>query len=190
MSFSRSFTLPSYENLTPHDWKLLITNSQLVKFEKSEKIIEQSKNAPFMYILKTGAIRFVRNKREGDSISSTFITKCRRKNYLFGHHSVFRSTFRSPFDVVAETKVEVLQLNVAFINKFLQSNPKLAVRFYSEIGRNLTETIKLSFSGISRVSLLVQIPRAKADERSMPHSFCDYFPELLSQTILYGKCSY
>jgi len=90
-------------------------------------------------------------------------------------------------EIVAETEVVLIQLNVPFILSYLRGKSDLAMSFYATIAQSLTLFTNYCCSSVQEVNLyLLKVDLHKPGEHdSPPNPMLEYFPILSSSTILH-----
>ena len=174
-------------HLTAHDWNLLFTKSTIEVFEPGTTIIKQSKALPVAYVTESGIVRIQRNGER-----TIILRELREPGFLLGEHTLFVDNAVSHFEVRAETRATLRRLNVPFLLQYFQSNPQLAFRFCSTLGRQFARNFRISsinlelydlrFASTHTVTGISQKPLVNT-----PRILTDFFPFLIDSLILYGN---
>lgn len=110
-------------------------------FKQNEKIIEQGKQTPGVYLIKSGLVRVVvHSELDEKKVVSPGIADL-KPNDIFGEFSLF-DRLPASADVIAEQESELVEIDIPSFRKFLRSNLEVASEVYFEILKNLVSRLR------------------------------------------------
>ena len=181
------------EDLTEIDWKILLTGSFEKEYFLNQDILSENSNSPFLYILSSGTVAYKANKRS----ESRVLFETSQKDFFLGSYQLFYTKDqKSPVSIVAiSPKVNLKCLNISFLANLFVANPKLGIKFYNVLGKQLAEALfqfNLGFTTLNTTlnpsPNALRLSQCTPNEQNKAHDnqalFLKTFPSLLSDEQL------
>ena len=174
--------------LTAEDWNVLLTLSAPRSFAEGAIIVKQDQEEPVAFLTHSGVVaveRIVRSEEE----RIVHLRELKEPGFLLAEASIFQSTFKSSFQIIAKTPVTLMQLNVPFLLQIFPLLPRLAFRFLSTVAHRLCAHAKVNSINSSLFDLRfisTHTVTGTVQRSLLPRSLFDAFPSLAASVILFG----
>lgn len=111
------------------------------KFNPNDKILIQGEMHPCIYLIKSGKVRIVvSGDLEEKKMLRPGVNELGQDD-IFGEFGIFDDSPASA-DVIAITKTELIEIDIASFKKYLQDNPKIGYEIFLEMLKILVQRLR------------------------------------------------
>lgn len=111
------------------------------KYEANDKILEQGKEHPNLFLIKNGKVRVIVNAEDRESTVIHPGIANLGDDDIFGEFALFDDLPASA-DVIALDESELVEIDIKSFQKFLETNPQFGYQFYKEILQSLVKRLR------------------------------------------------
>ncbi len=126
----------TFDLLNEQDWSILLQRARRLKFKKDDVLIQEGSQQKALFILRNGYVRVVRT-HNGQPLAHARLGP----GQVFGEMSFLEHAGASA-SVIAEDDVELDEIDGAYLNSLIGSEPGFSARFYNSLAVTLSQRLR------------------------------------------------
>eukprot|EP01103_Thecamoeba_quadrilineata_P008121 TRINITY_DN178_c0_g2_i1.p1 TRINITY_DN178_c0_g2~~TRINITY_DN178_c0_g2_i1.p1 ORF type:complete len:785 (+),score=162.25 TRINITY_DN178_c0_g2_i1:240-2357(+) len=164
------------EGLTDRNWNLMAAGAPTITLSKGQVLIEEGSHSQHVYRIKSGRVRLEKDKQTIRTLG---------QNAVFGERNVLTAGAISMFRVVAdEENTLICQMDLPFLSKVFEGNPRLAHVFFQILATRLAKQLREQSANKTRTPTLARGHEAHHNE---PNVDKEGVPETKEETVVVGR---
>jgi CRP/FNR family cyclic AMP-dependent transcriptional regulator len=125
------------KHLTEGDWRVILEAGELLNFVHGEIILREAAPNDSLYFIDDGQVRIVRN----DRLNPIELARLGAGS-VFGEMSILDGTTASASVIAESTEVDVVRVDRLELERIMNDNPALGLRFYRSIAETLSNRLR------------------------------------------------